>query len=220
MDSFITSILAGAALGWIAIPHCFGMCGPLHVSVCAVNRQNSLQSLTLFNLGRIIGYTFAGLLFGAFGEFVNLGPSNYCCQLTSVKGAMLSLLFPSITILIIGIFGICRRKLKVPKIKWMSKMFSGGKLKITTGGICTTLIPCGMLYAAFAMAIGTGSWIGGMLFMLSFAITQTFFMQLGISIGKLWGDKWSKKVNKLFPWLCIIISFVYLYFFFIRIQIV
>ncbi len=220
MDSFISSILAGAALGWIAIPHCYGMCGPLHVSICAVNRSNSLQSLTLFNIGRISGYTLAGTLFGAFGEFINIGPSNYCCQLASVKGAMLSLLFPGITILIIGLFQIFGKKVKIPKIKWMTKMFSGGKVKITTGGICTTLIPCGMLYAAFAMAIGTGSWISGALFMLSFAITQTFFMQLGISIGKLWGDKWNKRINIIFPWVCIIISIIYLYVFFIRIQLI
>ena len=65
-------MLAGLGLGWIAIPHCYGMCGPLHISVCAAHRNKSTQALTLFNIGRIFGYTSAGLLFGAFGEFINL----------------------------------------------------------------------------------------------------------------------------------------------------
>ena len=45
---------------------------------------------------------------------------------------------------------------------------------IGVGGVCTTLIPCGMLYAAFALAVGTGSWLSGLCFMFAFAITQTF----------------------------------------------
>ena len=73
----IPSILAGLALGWVAIPHCYGMCGPLHVSVCALHRTQSLKALSLFNIGRVTGYSLAGLLFGAFGEFINLGPSNF-----------------------------------------------------------------------------------------------------------------------------------------------
>ena len=67
-------------LGWVAIPHCYAMCGPLHVSVCALHREKSLKALSLFNLGRVFGYTVAGLLFGAFGAFINVGAAHYCCQ--------------------------------------------------------------------------------------------------------------------------------------------
>ena len=101
----IPSILAGLALGWVAIPHCYGMCGPLHVSVCALHRTHSLKALSLFNVGRVTGYSLAGLLFGAFGEFINLGPSNFCCQLDlfPVRGALLALLFPGVTLSLIHI---------------------------------------------------------------------------------------------------------------------
>ena len=74
-------------------------------------------------------------------------------------------------------------------------------------------IPCGMLYAAFAMAVGTGSWLSGLCFMFAFAITQTFFMQLGISVGRLMGRKWSERMQTLFPWLCIIIGLLYVFLF-------
>jgi sulfite exporter TauE/SafE len=31
MKELIAAILAGSALGWVAIPHCYAMCGPLHI---------------------------------------------------------------------------------------------------------------------------------------------------------------------------------------------
>ena len=76
--------------------------------IYAINKKNSLKSLSLFNIGRILGYTIAGIAFGAFGEFINLGPSKYCCDLSSypIQGAMLSLLFPGVTIFLLGVYSI------------------------------------------------------------------------------------------------------------------
>ncbi len=213
MQEVITAILSGLALGWVAIPHCYGMCGPLHVSVCAMHRTRSLKALSLFNVGRLTGYTMAGLLFGGLGEFVNLGPSNYCCELASVRGGLLALLFPGITIVLIGFFSLRRKGLPAVKSGWLARWLGGGLGRLTVGGVCTTLIPCGMLYAAFAMAVGTGSWLGGMCFMFAFAITQTFFMQLGISVGRLMGRKWSERLEAIFPWLCIALGMVYIVLF-------
>ncbi|MAW40679.1 MAG: hypothetical protein CMF27_07150 [Kiritimatiellaceae bacterium] len=211
----IPSILAGLALGWVAIPHCFGMCGPLHVSVCALHRSQSLKALSLFNLGRITGYSLAGVFFGAFGEFINLGPSNFCCQLDlfPVRGALLALLFPGVTMLWIGIYSLRRGGIKVASSGWLARWLSGGLRRLAVGGVCTTLIPCGMLYAAFALAVGTGSWLSGLCFMFAFAITQTFFMQLGISVGRLMGRKWSERMEAIFPWLCLAIGLLYLFLF-------
>ena len=89
----LPAIFAGLALGWVAIPHCFGMCGPLHISVCATHRNKSLKALSLFNIGRISGYSFAGLLFGAFGEFINLGPSNFVVSLSCFHSEALLLFY-------------------------------------------------------------------------------------------------------------------------------
>ncbi len=215
MKELIAAIIAGSALGWIAIPHCYAMCGPLHVSVCALHREKSLRALSLFNLGRISGYTIAGLLFGAFGEFINIGPSHYCCQLGDhpLRGVLLSLLFPGITMLFIAGYAFRKKGLKAPKSSWLSRFFSGGLGKLTVGGACTSLIPCGMLYAAFAMAVGTGRWYLGGAFMLAFVITQTFFMQLGISLGRLVDKKWGARFEKAFPWICLSIGLFYMVLF-------
>ncbi len=215
MKELIAALIAGSALGWVAIPHCYAMCGPLHVSVCALHREKSLQALSLFNLGRIVGYTLAGLLFGAFGEFIDIGPAHFCCQTGQhpLRGALLSLLFPGVMMFFIAIYAFRKKGLKAPKSSWLSRFFSGGTGKLAVGGACTSLIPCGMLYAAFAMAVGTGRWYLGGAFMLAFVLTQTFFMQLGISLGQLVDKKWGARFEKAFPWICLAIGVAYLVLF-------
>lgn len=220
MKELIAIIMAGSALGWVAIPHCYAMCGPLHVSVCALHREKSLKALSLFNLGRIVGYTSAGLLFGAFGAFINLGPAHYCCQVGEhpLRGAMLSLLFPGVMMFFIAWQAFRKKGLKAPKTSWLSRFFSGGLGRLTAGGACTALIPCGMLYAAFAMAIGTGNWWLGGAFMLAFVITQTFFMQLGISLGRLVDKTWGARFEKAFPVICLVIGISYVVLFALKLS--
>lgn len=218
MGELFSALFAGMLFGFAAIPHCYAMCGPLHVSVCALHRERSLKALSLFNLGRIGGYTLAGILFGAFGEFVNLGQAHYCCpqSATPIRGAMLSLLFPGVMMFFIAWYAFRRKGLSAPKTNWMSKLFGGGLGKLTAGGVCTTLIPCGMLYAAFALAVGTGRWYLGGALMLAFVVTQTFFMQLGISLGRLVDKKWGARFERAFPWLCLGIGLFYLLLFAVK----
>ncbi len=215
MKELIGAVVAGTLFGWAAIPHCYAMCGPLHVSVCALHREKSLKALSLFNLGRIAGYTLAGILFGAFGAFINLGAAHACCQTEGMKlrGMLLSLLFPGVMMLFIAFYAFRKKGLRAPKNNWLSRFFSGGLGKLTLGGACTSLIPCGMLYAAFALAVGMGRWYLGGAFMLAFVVTQTFFMQLGISLGRLVDKKWGARFEKAFPWLCLAVGAFYIILF-------
>lgn len=66
MESILYAITAGIGLGWIAIPHCCGMCGPLHLAICSINRQKVIATGLNFNIGKLIGYTIAGALFVPF----------------------------------------------------------------------------------------------------------------------------------------------------------
>ncbi|MGI0116841.1 sulfite exporter TauE/SafE family protein [Zooshikella sp. RANM57] len=56
-------------LGLLGAGHCLGMCGGLMGALTLSTPSGSLSSfyLVLFNLGRIISYTLAGLLLGSFG---------------------------------------------------------------------------------------------------------------------------------------------------------
>jgi hypothetical protein len=55
--------------------------------------------------------------------------------------------------------------------------------------------------------------------MFAFVVTQTFFMQLGISLGRLVDRKWGARLEKAFPWICLAIGAVYLVLFVLKLPV-
>ena len=216
--TLIKAIGSGIMMGWIAVPHCLSMCGPLHISVCAFHPHRSFQAISTFNLGRVIGYTLAGTVLGFCGHLVNLAASA-CphCAGSGKPGLMrltLSLLFPAVLMFIIAYKGFKHQgfTLKLPAfLKPYLKLDQSEYLPIM--GALTVFIPCGMLYAAFAAAIAFAAPIPATVFMLAFVVTQSFFMQLGISLGQLLNKKWNVLFEKVFPWLALLLGLAYLFFF-------
>ncbi|MBD3419637.1 MAG: hypothetical protein GF398_05905 [Chitinivibrionales bacterium] len=211
LTEIISVIISGSALGWLAVPHCYGMCGPLHVSLCALNREKSLQAISIFNGGRVLGYTIAGALFGAFGAFINVGGKS-CCSPgeTGWRAIGLRYLFPAVMMLVIAIQGFRKKGLTSKSTNSIKRFFNPtGKLNLAIFGSATVLIPCGMLYVAFGGAIATAHIALGALFMFAFVVTQTFFMQLGVMLGRMVDQKWGKIFEKIFPWAALAIALVY-----------
>lgn len=212
--ALISALLTGAGLGWVAVVHCYAMCGPLHVAICALNREKALMSLTLYNLGRVLGYTMAGILFGAFGAFIDLIP-RYCHPTRPTLGSLsLSYLFPAIFMLIVAWMSFRRKGVSSQTADWFVRFFkpAAGPGLIGLGAI-TALMPCGPLYVSYAAAVATAHAVTGALLMLAFAVTQTFFMQLGVSVGRMVDVKWGKRFERWFPWIALGIGVVYLYLF-------
>ena len=212
--ALISAILTGAGLGWVAVVHCYAMCGPLHVAICALNSKNALSSLTLYNLGRILGYTAAGALFGAFGAFINLIP-KVCHPIRPTVGSLsLSYLFPAVFMLIVAWMTYKKKGVSSKTADWFVRFFKPAAGPGLIGlGAMTALMPCGPLYVSFAAAVATAHAVSGTLLMFSFAVTQTFFMQLGISVGRMVDVKWGKRFERFFPWIALGIGGVYLYLF-------
>ncbi|MCF7972680.1 MAG: sulfite exporter TauE/SafE family protein [Phycisphaerae bacterium] len=223
MDSLSTTTLikavgAGMALGWIAVPHCLSMCGPLHISVCAFHPNRSFRAISLFNLGRVIGYTLAGLVLGFAGHLVNLAaPACAHCAGAEAPGLAnlaLSLLFPAVLMFYIAYKGFRKQgfALKLPAfLKPIIKLDQAQYLPLM--GAVTVFIPCGMLYAAFAGAVAFAAPLAATIFMFAFVVTQSFFMQLGISLGQLLNKKWNTLFERVFPWLALMLGCAYLVFF-------
>lgn len=216
--AFISAVGSGIVLGWIAVPHCLSMCGPLHISVCAFHANRSFRAISLFNLGRVAGYTLAGTLLGFFGHLVDLaGPAwSHCTGRVGpgLGSLALSLLLPAVFMFYIAYKGFRRQgfALHLPAfIKPLLKLDQTQYLPVM--GAATVFIPCGMLYAAFAAAIASASPVLATVVMFCFAVTQSFFMQLGISLGQLMNKKWNTLFERVFPWLALILGLAYLFFF-------
>jgi sulfite exporter TauE/SafE len=211
-NGVISAILTGSGLGWVAVIHCYAMCGHLHVALCALNRDRALASLTLYNLGRILGYTLAGVLFGAFGAFINLIP-RYCHPTRPTLGSLsLSYLFPAVFMLVVAAMAFKAKGVSSRTADWFVRRFkpAAGPGGLIALGALTALMPCGPLYVSFAAAVATAHALTGALLMFAFAVTQTFFMQLGISVGRMVDVRGGQRFERIFPWLALGIGGIYL----------
>jgi len=166
VEIIITAFLLGIAGSF----HCVGMCGPIALAVPIKDRTtlSRISSILFYNSGRIITYSLLGLFFGFVGKsFVIAGWQ----QGLSIGVGMLILLG-----LALGYF---RVSFNIP---FVSRGFSfirnqlGASLRQKTYranwmiGILNGLLPCGLVYAALAGAIATGSAPKGTLFMAFFGL--------------------------------------------------
>jgi sulfite exporter TauE/SafE len=80
---------------------------------------------------------------------------------------------------------------------------------LACGGLAS-LLPCGMLYVAFAIAASTLSWLLGGVFLLFYCVTISVFMQLSIMVSTAFGRSYGAKLNQAYPWLAFAGAGVYL----------
>jgi sulfite exporter TauE/SafE len=68
-------IIAAISLGLLGSFHCIGMCGPIALAL-PVHQYSPLKKylgIFLYNLGRVVTYTFLGVVFGLLGQSFFLG---------------------------------------------------------------------------------------------------------------------------------------------------
>ena len=152
MEWFMPALL----LGFGGSLHCAGMCGPLALLVGARNRWHLFQ----YHVARLLGYGLIGALFGQFGK-----------QLHSYLGreTMGYVLLGIATVLALSLFANFH---SLPGVGLLSRQF--GKLQTTVlrlpvryralgVGLATVLLPCGLLYMAFGLAMATpNGWVGAL----------------------------------------------------------
>ena len=64
----MTSLIGSAlTLGLLGSTHCAVMCGPLAAAACSGCTSARWQDFARYQSGRLLGYAFAGALFGAAG---------------------------------------------------------------------------------------------------------------------------------------------------------
>lgn len=175
-------ILAGGILGVISSLHCIGMCGPLALAlpVFHLNKPQRSLAIMFYNAGRILTYSFLGLLLGLAGRSVYI--AGFQQEFSIVMGV-------SIVVITVYYF-VFKRRLQT---KWMAGFHSqlqqvlGKFLKpnrivgFVIPGMLNGLLPCGMVYLAIAGAAGSGDVGKGTLFMFAFGLgTAPAMLALGL----------------------------------------
>ncbi len=181
-----TDIILFFIIGLLGGAHCIGMCGPL-VTIYAgqmtntrpdggYQRQKRGSHLTpfevrqhmLFNIGRTLGYTLAGVLMGTLGWAFVVSTQELTAMADIVMGVVGAAIGGAIVVIgvqyIVGriSFGVHlpgTQHVTTWLTSWVERLASGPGI-VALGSI-HALLPCPILYPAYFFAFTTGSPIAG-----------------------------------------------------------
>lgn len=153
----MATLVAALVMGLLGSAHCIGMCGGF-AAACARPRW----SVLLWNAGRLTTYAALGAIGGVAGGAVpgpRWMPIVISLALLVWFAAALAELVP-------------QPKFAVPGLVRAGAMLARreGPLERYLFGIATGLLPCGMVYAALALAIAAGTPLLGAATMVAFGL--------------------------------------------------
>ncbi|HEB53964.1 MAG TPA: sulfite exporter TauE/SafE family protein [bacterium] len=158
----MTLLLESFVFGVANSLHCACMCGPL-----ALAFQGGTVGALSYHVGRSVSYAFVGLVLGGIGARLGsteLGtPSAYVAFVLAGGLIVLALLGERGAVSIPGLGSTLQRGLA--RTRSWSPTWRAGAL-----GVFTPLLPCGLLWSAFAGATVAGSPIAGAEVMGGFAL--------------------------------------------------
>lgn len=157
-------------MGLVGSLHCIGMCGPIAMALPLGNRTISerLTGGLLYNLGRVVTYSWLGLVLGLVGGFLITPKVQSSISIVFGAAILLYLLLPSAIKKSVskstptqGFFLGLRRQLGTLLSRQTASSYFGI-------GMLNGLLPCGMIYLALTSSFLTGNIVKGSLFMASF----------------------------------------------------
>ncbi len=190
-------------LGILGSFHCVGMCGPLALSL-PLNDNNPVAKLSdafIYNAGRVVTYSFFGLVFGLIGKSMTIFGFQ---QWLSISVGILILFFvmapkrfniqSSSSSFIAHFFGRVRRS-------FGQLFFKKNRSTLFSIGLLNGLLPCGLVYVAAAGAIATGDIANSILFMAFFGMGTLPIMWSIAFFGNYVGVGIRQKIRKAYPYM-------------------
>jgi uncharacterized protein len=166
-------IWAGFLMGLLGSLHCIGMCGPIALALPmpVTTLFARIVGAIIYNCGRVLTYSFFGLLIGFVGSVIDLSGIQ---QVLSIVSGVLLLLF----ILIPWILKQTKQSLtffELPfiyslKIKISKQLRSHTYLSLFGIGLLNGLLPCGLVSFALVASLAAGSVFNSLLFMALFGL--------------------------------------------------
>jgi sulfite exporter TauE/SafE len=196
-------VWSALAIGFFGSFHCVGMCGPIALALPGKNDLpiRLIWGRMLYNVGRVITYSFLGLLFGLVGKTITIADLQ---QTLSI--------FLGIVIVTAALF-----QLK-PSDQWKTKLGLNtfykkveqrirnqfqkkGMATLLIIGLLNGLLPCGFVYVGLAGAVTTGSILQSGLFMALFGLGTLPTMMLMALAPEFISLAWRQRINKWIPYL-------------------
>jgi uncharacterized protein len=190
-------------LGITGSLHCVGMCGPIALSI-PINNNTLFSKITgafIYNFGRVITYSFLGLLFGMIGKTFSLfGLQQALSILVGV-------------IILIWIFKFKYLQNILSRINFIDSLLSSLRKNISklfathsntsllSIGLLNGFLPCGLVYLAIAGAITSGNIINSMFFMMAFGLGTLPLMFAVTIFGSHVKFSFRNKLKIIYPYL-------------------
>jgi sulfite exporter TauE/SafE len=183
---------AAFLLGLAGGTHCALMCGGIAATLSRAEaaRSRPFTSALLSSSGRIASYGIAGGLVGSVGlaAATLVGAASGSALRLALGGLMI------VTgIVMVGGSALTARVEALGRPLWRRISPLIGRLgppdrlwKLVALGAVWGWLPCGLVYAALAAALATGSFLGGAVFMICFGLgTLPWLVGAGVLAGRL-----------------------------------
>ncbi|MDQ6964685.1 MAG: sulfite exporter TauE/SafE family protein [Mariprofundales bacterium] len=170
----LSNLLLMLSLGFMGSLHCVGMCGGL-VTAVTMSRPTIWRSgLLLYQLGRITTYATLGLLVGISGTALHSFGGNHIQQIVAVIAGSLMITFA------LNLAGWLPDPLRHITL-WVTKRVGLAELARHASqgqrsvnwyrlGIANGALPCGLVYAALALALKSGDAAISTVMMVAFGV--------------------------------------------------
>lgn len=197
MSTIATAALAGLATGLVGQLHCFGMCGGITgaLALRAGQQPHPGRWLLLANIGRLGGYLLVGVLAGTLGAtVVGLFP-----QAGPVLRGFAALMLVLVALQVLGVPGTLHWLERLtsrlaPLLRHLGQLPVPAPMRPLLLGMAWGLLPCGLVYAAAALAMGQQGPLAGAATMLGFGLgTLPGVLALG-GLGRLLHSRpWARR---------------------------
>jgi uncharacterized protein len=197
-------------IGLLGSFHCMGMCGPIAFSLPLKESSWGARIISgvLYNLGRVLTYTFLGLLFGLMGLGINMWGFQQWVSIGVGAIMILSVAFPVF-------FHGSRLTGGVDRLFSGFKRFFGrffgfrSYLSVWVIGLLNGLLPCGLVYIALAGALVSASPVEGASYMMIFGLGTIPALLFLSVLGNVISLAFRRNVLKVIPFLILMIGVLF-----------
>jgi sulfite exporter TauE/SafE len=205
-------ILAAFFIGLVGSLHCMGMCGPIVIALPVPDTSN-LSFFTgriLYNLGRVVTYSFLGGLLGLVGGKIALAGAQQVVSIALGVIVIIAVLLPQRYKNFFAQHPLIQ-KLAEPLKTNIGVLYQKGTFSaMFLIGVLNGFLPCGLVYVALAGAITSGDAISGAAVMFSFGLGTVPAMFAASVFGKFISVGIRTKIRKAVPALAILLGVIFI----------
>ncbi|SDD77198.1 hypothetical protein SAMN05216464_102526 [Mucilaginibacter pineti] len=193
-------------IGLFGSVHCIGMCGPLALAIPSFQTKwwFIVSDKLLYNVGRVITYSFLGLLVGFLGKQLWLAGLQQGVSLLSGMFIIMAGLSRLFKIRFSKKAGISKLMLPFMQLLNYALQHKAGHLLV---GVLNGFLPCGFVYLALVGAINTTSPISAAQYMFWFGMGTFPLMLLATVSAGFVGPVIRRRINRTMPYLMVCLGF-------------